>query len=228
MIGIICAMEVELNTVREFADDCENVSVGYFEFIKGKICGREIVMCLSGVGKVFAALCAQTMIMAFSPELIINVGVSGNLSETLKIGDIAVADDLVQHDMDTSPLGDPVGMISGINIVRFKCDVKSVERICEICDELNIDYLKGTIATGDRFVASAEEKERIVKLFNAISCDMEGGAIAQACYINNVPFAAIRAFSDDADGGSPSDFGEFCKISARKSAEVVRRFVEKN
>lgn len=227
MIGIICAMDVELKQIRELACECENIKVASFEFIKGKIYGKEVVMCVCGVGKVFAALCAHTMIMTFSPEIIINVGVAGNLSDKLKIGDIAIADSLVQHDMDTSALGDPVGLISGINVVNFDCSKTAVERICEICTDMGINHHVGTIATGDRFVASQAEKDRIVSLFNGIACDMEGGAIAQACYINNVPFSAIRALSDDADSGSPSDFGEFCRKSAENSAEVVRRFIEK-
>ena len=227
MIGIICAMDVELKQIRDLACECENIKVASFQFIKGKIYGKEVVMCVCGVGKVFAALCAHTMIMTFSPEIIINVGVAGNLSDKLKIGDIAIADSLVQHDMDTSALGDPIGLVSGINVINFDCFKTAVERICDICTDMGINHHVGTIATGDRFVASQTEKDRIVSLFNGIACDMEGGAIAQACYINNVPFSAIRALSDDADSGSPSDFGEFCKKSAENSAEVVRRFIEK-
>lgn len=226
MIGIICAMRVELDAIKEFAKDCKEISVGYFNFIKCSVCGKEIVMCVSGVGKVFAALCAHTMIMRFSPELIINVGVGGNLTSVLKIGDITVADGLVQHDMDTTALGDEPGLISGINIVKFICDKSIVDKLCDICEKLGFNYSKGTIATGDRFVSSKEEKNRIVNMFSAVSCDMEGGAIAQACYINNVPFAAIRAISDDADNSSPSDFPEFCKTSAQRSAELVVCFIK--
>lgn len=221
MIGIICAMQVELETIKEYAENCSETSVGYFNFIKCTLCGKDTVMCISGIGKVFAALCAHTMIMHFSPELIINVGVGGNLTSDLKIGDITIADGLVQHDMDTTALGEVPGLISGIDIVKFKCDNTIVENLCGICDKLGFNYSKGTIATGDRFVSSKEEKTRIVNTFGAISCDMEGGAIAQTCYINNVPFAAIRAISDDADNSSPSDFTEFCKTSARKSAKLV-------
>ena len=226
MIGIICAMDIELETINHLSAENVSESVGYFNFIKGKIHGIETVMCVCGVGKVFAALCAQTMILHYSPNLIINVGVGGNLTSTLKIGDITIAENLVQHDMDTTPLGDPPGLISEINIVKFECDKKTVDKICSICDEIGINYKKGTIATGDRFIASKEEKTRLVTLFNAVSCDMEGGAIAQACYINKVPFAAIRALSDDADNSSPSDFSDFCRASAIKSAQLVDNFIK--
>ncbi len=226
MIGIICAMDIELETIKHLSVESITESVGYFKFIKGKIHGIETVMCVSGVGKVFAALCAHTMIMRFSPDLIINVGVGGNLTSTLKIGDITISENLVQHDMDTTPLGDPPGMISGINIIKFECDKKIVDKICCICKEIGINYKKGTIATGDRFIASKEEKTRLVNTFSAVSCDMEGAAIAQACYINNVPFVAIRALSDDADNASPSDFSEFCKTSAIKSAQLVENFIK--
>lgn len=225
MIGIICAMNKELEHVREFVTDCENVKVASFEYIKGKLNGKDVVMCVCGVGKVFAALCTQTMILAFSPELIVNVGVAGNLSDKLKIGDIAVADSLVQYDMDTSPLGDPVGMISGINVINFECSKPIVERICNICNDIGVNCLVGTVATGDRFVVSRTDKDFIVGQFNGIACDMEGGAIAQACYINNVPFAAIRAISDDANGNSSLDYNEFCKMAAKISAQVVKHLI---
>ncbi len=225
MIGIICAMDIELEKILSLATDKESVSVGYFSYTKGKINGKETVMCVCGVGKVFSALCAHTMILSFSPDIIINVGVAGNLSDKLKIGDIAIARDLVQHDMDTSALGDPVGLVSGINVINFRCDASATKKIEDICSEMGIDHLVGTIATGDRFIASKDEKNRLVSVFDAVACDMEGGAIAQACYINNTPFAAIRALSDDADNGSPTDFGDFCRSSAEKSAEVLRRYI---
>jgi adenosylhomocysteine nucleosidase len=227
MIGIICAMEIELEAIKSLAQDAEEISIGYFNFTKCTVYGKKTVLCVCGIGKVFAALCCQTMILTFSPDIIINVGVGGNLTSSLKIGDITVADGLIQHDMDTSPLGDPPGLISGINIIRFDCDKNTVNTLCSICDELGITYSKGIIATGDRFVASKEEKQRIVQTFNAVSCDMEGCAIAQACYISKIPFAAIRAISDDADNGSPDDYPEFCRTSAKKSAELMKEFIKR-
>ena len=227
MIGIICAMKIELEKIKENATDCKTVHSGSFEYTTGMIYGKHIVMCVCGVGKVYAALCAHTMIMSFSPDLIINVGVAGNLSKELNIGDIAIADSLVQHDMDTTALGDPPGFISGIDKVYFDTDKKAVKTIGDICKELGVKYLAGTIATGDKFIADMKDKDRIVACFNAIACDMEGAAIAQACYIGNTLFAAIRAISDDADGKSPRDFGEFCRISAHNCANVVKEFIEK-
>ena len=122
MIGIICAMNKEACGIIERMTEVTTEEISRVTFNKGKINGKDCVVAVCGIGKVFAALCAQTMILRYSPSLIINTGVAGGLDKTLKVCDIAVATSLVQHDMDTSPLGDPKGLISGINIVNIPTD----------------------------------------------------------------------------------------------------------
>ena len=227
IIGIIAAMDSEIAAIKNEMTDKTVETVSGIEFVKGKLCGKNAVVAKCGIGKVFAAICAQTMILKYSPALVINTGVGGSLSEKLGIGDIAVAADVVQHDMDTSPLGDPVGLVSGINIVHFPADIVAVEFISAAANSLGINNVQGTIASGDQFIASREKKNYIKDNFSAIACEMEGAAIGHVCYVNETPFAVIRAISDTADDSSHMDYGEFLKLAAERSFKVVTKFIEK-
>ncbi len=226
IIGIIAAMDSEIAAIKESMTDKTVETVSGIEFVKGNLCGKNAVVAKCGIGKVFAAICAQTMILKYSPSLVINTGVGGTLTDKLNIGDIAIASDVVQHDMDTSPLGDPVGLISGINVVHFPADSRAIELIGKAADSLSVNNVKGTIASGDQFIASKEKKAYIVEKFGAIACEMEGAAIGHVCYVNDTPFAVIRAISDSADDSSHMDYGEFLKIAAERSFKVVTEFVE--
>ena len=126
MVGIIGAMHIEVETIKSLMENKTAETISGVEYVRGTLHGREIVTAVCGIGKVAAAMCAQTMILKYAPDCIINTGVGGSLSTKLAIGDIAVAESLVQHDMDTSALGDPVGLVSGINKVYFDADEKAV------------------------------------------------------------------------------------------------------
>lgn len=226
IIGIIAAMDSEIAAIKNEMKDKTVETVSGIEFVKGTLCGKNAVVAKCGIGKVFAAICAQTMILKYSPALVINTGVGGSLSEKLGIGDIAVASDVVQHDMDTSPLGDPVGLVSGINIVHFPADPHAANLISASAKSLGINNVQGTIASGDQFIASREKKNYIKDNFGAIACEMEGAAIGHVCYVNVTPFAVIRAISDTADDSSHMDYGEFLKLAAKRSFKVIKRFVK--
>lgn len=222
MIGIIAAMNVEMESLRSFMTDTTTETISGITFVSGTLEGKQVVTAVCGIGKVFAAMCAQTMILLYSPERIINTGVAGSLSTKLNIGDIAVSDFVVEHDMDTSPLGDPVGMISGINIVDIPADCELADKICAAADGVGgIRCVKGKIASGDCFVNSAEKKKYISGTFGAIACEMEGAAIGHVCYVNKVPFCVIRAISDAADGSSHMDYSKFTALAAKNSAAVM-------
>ncbi len=228
MVGIIGAMHIEVETIKALMENKEAETVSGVEYITGTLHGKEIVIAVCGIGKVAAAMCAQTMILKYSPEAIINTGVGGSLSAKLRIGDIAVAESLVQHDMDTSALGDPKGLISGINVINLPCSEKVVDTLESGIETLaDIKAVRGVIATGDQFVASAEKKEFITSNFNAIVCEMEGGSIAQVCYTNGVPFGVVRAVSDSADGSSHMDYAEFLPVAAGNAAKLIEYFVKK-
>lgn len=226
MIGIIGAMGVEVKQLKERLQNPEKEIISGIDFVSGKLGGKEVVLAACGIGKVAAAVCAQTMIIKFSPELIINSGVAGTLTKELKVGDIAIADFAVQHDMDTSPIGDPIGLISGLNIIKIPCSTAAVKLFIESIERSGaVNSLIGTVASGDQFISSAERKEFIVRNFGAIACEMECAAIAQVCYMNKVEFGAVRAISDSADDDSHVDFPKFVASAAKKAAEVAEYFV---
>ncbi len=225
MIGIIGAMKPEIDGIKAVLENKKTENISGIEFVCGTVCGREVVAAQSGVGKVFAAICAQTMILRYSPETIINIGVGGTLTEKLGIGDIAVASAVVQHDMDTSPIGDPVGLISGINVIEIPCGRKTVEKFRDSVSSLGIKCEIGIIASGDQFISSSAQKRRIRENFDAIACEMEGGAVGQVCYVNGVDFCVVRAISDSADGEAKMDYPAFMEMAAKNSVEVMKNFL---
>ena len=220
-LGIIAAMKIEAELIEAAMTDIVREICGSIEYCLGKIGTTDIVLAVCGIGKVFAAICAQTMIVKYAPDAVINTGVGGTLTKKLSVGDVAVSSAMVQHDMDTSALGDPVGLISGINIVEIPADAALAEKISAIVKGMDINTVQGIIATGDQFIGNQETKKRIVDTFGAIACEMEGAAIGQVCYVNKVPFAVIRAISDDADGGACEDYPTFAKMAAKNSAKAV-------
>ena len=226
-IGIIGALKEEVERLIDALEEREILTLGGVEFNYGKIEDKRVVVALCGVGKVFAALCAESMIVGFAPSLIVNTGVGGALASGLKTGDIVIADKLCQHDMDTSAIGDPVGLVSGINKVFFEADGAAVKTLTESASELGLTATVGTVASGDKFIASAEDKKRIVDTFAASACEMEGGAVAHVACVNGVPFAVIRAISDSADGEATMDYPTFMPTAARNSSALTLSLIKK-
>lgn len=225
MIGIIAAMDVEMDSLRAHMTDPVSETVSGITFVRGCIEGREVVTAVCGIGKVFAAMCAQTMILRYAPEAVINTGVAGTLTGELSIGGIAVSSCVVQHDMDTSAIGDPVGLISGINMIEIPADRALADKLRTAADALGIATLSGCIASGDQFVASPGRKTFIADTFSAIACEMEGAAVGQVCYVNHVPFCVLRAISDSADGSSHMDYPVFAKMAADQSVRLLLAFL---
>lgn len=229
MIGIICAMEAELNGILEKIENPQHESISGVDFVKGYIGGKEIAAAKCGIGKVFAALCAEAMILSYKPDCIINSGVAGGVDRTLDIGDIAVAENVVQYDMDTTALGDPKGLISGLDIIKIPCAPALTDKLLKAADECGFKSKKGTLATGDKFCAkgSAELDEMRIE-FNPLTTDMEGAAIGHVCFVNQVPFTVIRALSDKADEEADSDYRENLRRSSEHSYKTVLKFLENN
>ncbi len=225
MIGILGAMDIELEALLADMEGKEAEQISGFTFYKGSLAGKEAVIAKCGIGKVAAALCAQAMILRYAPALLIHTGVAGTLTDKLSVTDVAVGTAAVQHDMDTSPLGDPVGLISGINKIYFEADEKAANLFLEIAKESGVNAIGGTIASGDQFICDADIKARIVKHFGAIACEMEGGAVAHAAYLNGTPFVILRAISDSADGSSHMDYQTFLPLAAAQSYKLVKKFL---
>ncbi len=228
MIGIIGAMKAEIDGIKNIITDKKIETVSGIEFVSGKIEDTEVVAAQSGIGKVFAAICAQTMILLYKPDTVINIGVGGTLSKNLNVGDIAVATAVVQHDMDTSPLGDPVGLLSGIDIIEIPCDSETADALCSCIASRGINFERGIISSGDQFIASEVQKLNIKKNFDAVACEMEGGSIGHVCYVNGVKFCILRAISDSANGEASLDYPSFMKLAAKNSVNVMTDFLRRN
>ncbi len=193
-------MESELRPYLELPYSVEKA--GSKEFYRVNIGNKPAVIVLSGIGKVNASYAASLLIQTYKPELVISTGVSGGLGVS-NLLDIIVAEKTCQYDVDTSALGDPVGFVSTVNKVYFDTDPLVSDKFCEI-----LDAKKGILACGDRFIAQNEEAKRIAETFGASACDMESGAIGQVCFIENVPYAAIRCVSDGAGEDAGISYNE--------------------
>lgn len=226
MIGILGAMQVEVELLISKLENESHKEICGYTYYHGWLCGQEVVIAKCGVGKVNAAVCAQTMTFTYHPTLVINTGVAGGLTHRLSIGDIAVAKDLVQHDFDTSAVGDPIGFVSTVNRLDFPCAEWAVKGIIEAVKSCGLKGEIVRVASGDQFISQREDKMRIVSLFQADACEMEGCAIAQVCLINKTECAVIRAISDAMDGEHHIEFSQFVNMASKNSADVLMKFLK--
>lgn len=226
-IGIIGAMEEEVNPLKEALTDVQTTTVADMEFNSGKLDGVDVVVVQCGMGKVNAGICATTLINQFNCTKIINTGVGGSLDNTLDIGDIVVSTDAVQHDFTVEAIGFEKGEIPYTGLYAFPADEQlrkqAVEAVRESAPDVNV--YEGRICSGDQFIASREQKDTIIGDFGGMCCEMEGGAIAQACYLNDTPFVIIRAISDKADDSEEMNFETFKASAAARSSAIVRYLV---
>ena len=225
-IGIMGAMEEEIEPLLEYFDDVEVVEYAKNKYYKTKFNSHDIVIAYSKIGKVFAALTATTMIEKFGVEKLLFSGVAGAINPNLKIGDLIVAKGLCQHDLDITAFGHPYGYVPE-GEVCIMADESLLELSKSVAKELDIDLKEGIIATGDQFVASETRKNWIGETFKADALEMEGASVAVVCDALKVPFFVLRAISDSADMDAGFDFDEFLKSSAKVSAEFVMKMVEK-
>ena len=227
MIGLIGAMQVEMEQLLSQLTESKTHTIGTMKFYTGKLYNHDAVLAICGPGKINAALCAQAMILTFKPDWVMNLGVAGAISSKLTIGDMVIATGAVQHDMDTSGLGDPVGLISGINQITLPCDEELRAHINAAASKLqHLRTFEGLVATGDQFIANGARKDWIAEHFDALCCEMEGGAVAHACYMHGVKCAVIRSISDQADGNADMDYPHFVQLAAAHSAELVKTLLE--
>ena len=220
MIGIIVAEEKELNAVKEIMNNIEKINIYEKIFYKGLIENKHVIVVKSNVGKVNSARCCQILIDKFNPNLVINVGTAGSVDNHLDIGDVVVANALVQYDFDVTPFGRKLGEIENIG----EC-IKVKDELLNLFD--GIDVTIGCIASGDKFIVNIEEKNNIRNIFNALCIEMEGSSIGQVCYLDSVPFLIIRSITDKLDGSSKVDFEEFLELSSRKAANILKEILKK-
>ena len=226
--GIIGAMDEEVALLKEKMEISDIVNRASMEFCHGKLGGREVVVVMSGIGKVNAGICAQILVDVFHVTELINTGIAGSLKNEINIGDIVVSSDAIQHDMDAVSFGYERGQIPRMATLSFPADPRLVELAKKACTQVNpeISVFVGRIASGDVFVADRGVKDEIASWTKGFCTEMEGAAIAQAAWLNKVPFVIIRAISDKADDSAAVDYPEFEKQAIQHSVKLVERFVE--
>ena len=222
-IGIIGAMEEEVAALKESLTDSRTTTIAGMEFCEGKLEDEDVVVVQCGMGKVNAGICANTLINQFDCSQIINTGVAGSLDNRINIGDIVVSVDACQHDFTVEAIGYEKGVIPYTGLSAFPADEtmrkEAVEAVHAVAPDTQV--FEGRVCTGDQFISSREQKESIKSDFGGMCCEMEGGAIAQVCYLNDTPFIIIRAISDKADDSEEMNYEAFKKDAAEHCASVV-------
>lgn len=226
MLGIIGAMDVEVKAIKDKVKNKTVTQKAGTEFVCGFIEGVTVCVAQCSPGKVNAALCTQAMIDNFNVDKIINVGVGCSLKSDVIIKNIVVATDVCQYDIDITALGEPRGFINGLNVIKVKADSDLSERLARTAIKCGEKIHRGTIASGDTFIADSRLKEFIATEFDALCGEMEGGAIGHTCAANGVAFAVIRAISDGGDESSQMDYPIFKKIAAESSAAIITEFIK--
>ncbi len=230
MIGIICAMQIEADGILALCENVKKEEKFGMTFTRGTLNGKELVIVVCGIGKVNAAMCAATLINDYKPDLVMNSGVAGAVSPVVSIGDIVVGTKAVEHDMNTTPLGDKQGEVSfpSGKVMFFECDNAASRTLEEVCAGIeNSKVVRGIIASGDIFISDRSQRLRLNDRFDAIACEMEGAAIGHVCWCCKVPFVILRAISDDIDENKGMDFVKFCALAAEKTVFAVDRFTTK-
>jgi len=227
-IGIIGAMEEEVNQLKDCMAEVKVVKKAGMEFLEGVLEGKACVVVRSGIGKVNAAVCTQILIDDYSIDLVINTGVAGSLKAEINIGDLVISEDALQHDMDATGFGYGYGVIPRMETSVFKADENITSLAVKICKEVNPDIgvFKGRVVSGDQFISGKEKKDWLSEQFKGLCTEMEGGAIAQAAYLNNTPFLIIRAISDKADDSAHMDYGAFEEKAIEHTVKLVKAFLK--
>ena len=228
MLGFICALDVEVEGIKRMMTNITEQTAAKITYTKGEIGGVDVVCCECGVGKVNAAMSTQLMIDLYHPDVIVNSGIAGSLSRDIRIGDIVISDDCVEHDMDGTEMGDPPGEIwfndeKRIDLPADKAVADRLEKACAVLSDTAV--FRGRIASGDTFIAAHERRQRIADLFGALACEMEGAAVGHVCYRNGVPYAVLRCISDDFNENEFVDFMKFRTVAAEKSIRVIAEFI---
>ena len=228
-MGIIVATKEELIETKKIMKDITENKYYNLNFFTGKISEKEITLVQCGIGKVNAARTAQILIDKFNIEKVINIGVAGGVTPKLNVKDIVIANKLVQYDFDISTLGNcEKGEIEDIG--KF---IKSDEKLVNLCKKIleneenrDFNYKIGTVATADCFCAEPAKAKKIHIEFGAECVEMEGAAIAQVCFLDNIPFLVIRGISDTPNGNNEIDYHNFCKIAAKQAARLLEKLCQ--
>lgn len=228
MIGIIGAMDEEVNAIIEKMTNVESKEKAGMTFNRGTLEGKEAVVVRSGIGKVNAGLCTQILVDDYKIDAVINTGIAGSLKNQIDIGDIVLSSDALYHDMDATGFGYDFGVVPRMESSVFKGDVRLINLAKECCERVNpdINVHIGRVVSGDQFISDKAKKDWINEHFDGYCTEMEGAAIAHAATLNNIPFLIVRAISDKADNSATMDYGEFEKKAIIHSVNLIMEFVK--
>lgn len=225
MLGIIGAMDVEVDSIKEKITQKIVTKIAGIDFVSGFIGQTAVCVAQCSPGKVNASLCTQAMIDNFDIDKIINVGVGCSLSKDVVIKNVVIANDVCEYDIDITALGEPLGFINGLNTIKIKTDDEFSARLAKTAENCGTKTHLGTIASGDTFIADTALKQKLAEEFNAVCGEMEGGAIGHTCAANNVPFAVMRSISDGGDEQSQLDYPAFKLIAAEISTAIIIEYI---
>lgn len=224
-IGIIGAMEIEVNLLREALQERKDQTMHGFTFHEGKIGNHEVVILLSGIGKVSASVATALLIKEYQPDLIINTGTAGGLKDS-KVFDIILATEVRHHDADVTAFGYEIGQMAKMPPAFF-ADETWLKKAEEHTQKYTTQLKKGVVVSGDSFISDENRRKWIEEKFpTALAVEMEASAIAQTCYIMGVPFLMLRAISDNAGEGDTISYETFVEKAGQLSAEMNIKFIE--
>ena len=229
MLAIIGAMDEEVGRIKESMTGVVIEKKAGMDFYRGQLAGKDAVVVRCGIGKVNAGICAQILVDCYQADRIINTGIAGSLQNKINIGDIVLSEDAVQHDMDATGFGYSVGVIPRMEQSVFKADAKLIEIAADACQKVNpeIGVHVGRVVSGDQFISDKAKKNWLIENFQGYCCEMEGAAIAQAAYLNQVPFLIVRAISDKADDSASVDYSEFEAKAITHSVNLILEIARK-
>ncbi|RGY94826.1 5'-methylthioadenosine/adenosylhomocysteine nucleosidase [Clostridium sp. AM58-1XD] len=229
MLGIIGAMEEEVAKIKEAMEQVTIENTAGMEFNCGKLKGIDAVVVRSGIGKVNAALCSQILADRYHVNGIINTGIAGSLKNEINIGDIVLSSDALQHDMDATGFGYAPGQVPRLDVLSFPADESLIRLAKECCETVNPDIhvFTGRVVSGDQFISDRDKKDWLTRTFDGFCTEMEGAAIAQAAYLNNIPYLVIRAISDKADDSASVDYPVFEAKAIEHSVKLLLAMAER-
>ncbi len=223
-IGIINAMQKEQEQLVALLEDVNEVHHGRFTFIEGTMNGRRLVLMASGIGKVNAAVGAVELIKTFSPDALVNTGVAGGIDASLQVMDVVVGKQVAYHDVDCGPESEK-GQVQGLPLYY-----EANETLCQCALETATETRLhgGLICSGDQFITDKAQLAAIKERYpEALAVDMESGALAQVCYLYDIPFVSFRIISDTPGADNHFDqYQNFWETMANRSFGVTKRFLE--
>ena len=221
-LGIIGAMDVEVALLKEKMENSNVSCWAGMEFCEGLLEGTPAVVVQCGVGKINAAMCTQILIDRFAVTHVINTGIAGSLDAQLDIGDLVISRDAIHHDFDLRFWGRPIGQVPGLDVTAFPADPQLAKIAFAAAEAINPSHTRlGRVASGDQFICSREQKDKIIADTQALCAEMEGASIAHTAYRNGIPFVIVRAISDKADNSAQMDYPAFEAIAAQRCAQVT-------